>query len=135
MGRSRSARKIALRVAMGWAMSTDIAAIAPRLDPLIRRLATNHDGERLATVAAIERVLRAHGLDWHHFADVVGDGIAARHLLSGDTGRIFFCLAHAALLSDWERDFCRSLLGFRRLSPKQLAVLDRLVTKVQEAGR
>jgi hypothetical protein len=112
-----------------------LAEIAPRLDPLIRRLATDHDGERLATVAAIERTLRAHGLDWHHLADLVGDGLAARELLQGDTARILYCLAHAPLLTDWERDFCRSLLGFRRLSEKQIAVLDRLVAKVQEGGR
>lgn len=134
MGCSQTATKIELPAA-GLAMSGDLATIAPRLDPLIRRLATNHDGERLATVAAIERVLRAHGLDWHHLADLLRDGLAHRHLLTGDTGRIFFCLAHAALLSDWERDFCRSLLGFRRLSQKQVAVLDRLVTKVHEGGR
>lgn len=115
-------------------MSGDLATIAPRLDPLIRRLASDFDGERLAAVAAIERLLRAHGRDWHYLADLVGDGLAYRELLTGDTGRIFYCLAHAPLLSEWERGFCASLLGFKRLSPKQLAVLDRLVARVREGA-
>jgi hypothetical protein len=34
-------------------------ALAPKVDPLIRRLSTNHDGERLAVVAALDRVLTA----------------------------------------------------------------------------
>lgn len=111
-----------------------IVHLVPRLDALIRRLATDHDGERLATVAAIERVLRSHALGWHDLADLLGDGLAHRELLTGDTGRIFYCLAHAPLLTDWERDFCRSLLGFRRLSEKQVGVLNRLVAKVQEGA-
>jgi hypothetical protein len=31
------------------------------LDPLIRQLATTHEGEHLATVAALDRVLAASG--------------------------------------------------------------------------
>lgn len=115
-------------------MTAALATVAQRLDPLIRRLATNHDGERLATVAAIERVLRANDLGWHDLADLVGDGIAHRDLFAGESGRIFYCLAHAQLLSDWERGFCGSLLGFKRLSPKQLAHLDRIVARVREGA-
>lgn len=143
MGEEREATKIhspsagklaADRRAGATDVSGALAALAQRLDPLIRRLSSDHEGERLATVAAIERVLRAHGLDFHDLAGVVGDGIAHRELMTGDTGRIFYCLAHAPLLSDWERGFCGSLLGFRRLSPKQLAHLDRIVARLQEGG-
>lgn len=45
-----------------------LAPVAPRLAKLIPRLATDHDGEVVATVRAIERTLRAAGLDFHTFA-------------------------------------------------------------------
>jgi hypothetical protein len=45
--------------------------IADMLGKLVPRLATTHDGERLATVAAIDRTLRSAGLDWHHLAKAV----------------------------------------------------------------
>src|SRR5512147_910188 len=56
----------------------DLASLAPRLDPLIRRLATNHDGERLATVAALERTLATAKADFHDLAEVIGAGIKPR---------------------------------------------------------
>lgn len=109
--------------------------LAGKLDALIRRLSTDHDGERLATIAAIERLLAGRGLRFHDLADLVGDGIAHRELLASDTGRILFCLSHAPLLNAWELRFCRSLLGFPRLSEKQAAALDRIVVRVQESER
>jgi DNA-binding cell septation regulator SpoVG len=48
----------------------DLTAIAPRLDPLIRRLGTNHDGERLATDAALERTLATAKADFHDSLEV-----------------------------------------------------------------
>jgi hypothetical protein len=109
--------------------------LADKLDALIRRLSTDHEGERLATLAAIERLLAGRGLRFHDLADLVGDGIAHRELLQGDIGRVLFCLSHAALLTDWEIKFCRSLLRFSHLSPKQTALLDRLVRRVREGER
>lgn len=38
-----------------------------KLTKLLPRLASSFDGERTATLAAIERVLTAEGLDWHDF--------------------------------------------------------------------
>lgn len=45
--------------------------IAPMLRKLIPRLGSDQPGEILATVAAIERVLRAAGCDWHDLADAL----------------------------------------------------------------
>lgn len=42
-----------------------------KLARLIPRLGTTFDGERLATVAAIERTLRNAGLDWHALAAAI----------------------------------------------------------------
>jgi hypothetical protein len=40
-------------------VSRTVAALLPRIAPIIARLSSNHDGERLACVAAIERLLLA----------------------------------------------------------------------------
>jgi hypothetical protein len=41
--------------------------VREKLSKLLPRLATSFDGERVAVLSAIERVLVASGLDWHHF--------------------------------------------------------------------
>jgi len=42
-----------------------------RLAKLVPRLASSFEGERVATVAAIERVLESDGLDWHDLTAVI----------------------------------------------------------------
>ncbi|MGU3387227.1 hypothetical protein ACLBYG_22145 [Methylobacterium sp. D53M] len=44
------------------------ADLAEKLSKLIPRLATDQDGEKVATVHAIQRVLNAAGLDFHDLA-------------------------------------------------------------------
>ena len=44
------------------------ATIAQTIGKLIPRLASNHDGEVVATARAIERLLKAGGRDWHDLA-------------------------------------------------------------------
>jgi hypothetical protein len=48
-----------------------LATIAPKISKLIPRLATDHDGEVLATVAAIRRTLESAGLDLHALAEAL----------------------------------------------------------------
>jgi hypothetical protein len=48
---------------------SDLAVVAPRLGQLIRLLASDKDGEVLATVYALRRVLSNAGLDLHDLAD------------------------------------------------------------------
>jgi hypothetical protein len=45
-----------------------LSPVAPRIAKLIPRLATNHDGEVVTTVRAIERTLKTSGLDFHDLA-------------------------------------------------------------------
>lgn len=47
---------------------TALAPALPMLSKLIPRLATDHDGEVVATVRAIQRTLKAAGLDFHDLA-------------------------------------------------------------------
>jgi hypothetical protein len=46
-----------------------LATIAPKLDPLIRRLASDRDGEIIACVHTIGRQLKRAGATWHNLAD------------------------------------------------------------------
>ncbi len=50
---------------------TTLAPVAPKLQKLIPRLASPHDGEVVATVRAIERTLRSAGLDLHALAESI----------------------------------------------------------------
>lgn len=48
-----------------------LAPIAPKLGPIICRLSTPHDGEKLACLAAIERLLAKEGLTFIDLADAL----------------------------------------------------------------
>jgi hypothetical protein len=50
---------------------TDLTPIAPKLAKLLPRLATDAEGEVVATVAAIRRTLAGHGADLHDLAAAV----------------------------------------------------------------
>ena len=47
----------------------NISPIIARLDPLIRRLGSNHDGEVVNCVRIIEQQLDKAGATWHDLAD------------------------------------------------------------------
>lgn len=49
-----------------------IATVAPKISKLIPRLASEHDGEVLATVSALRRTLEAAGLDLLDLAKALG---------------------------------------------------------------
>jgi hypothetical protein len=94
-------------------------------------LASDHEGEVLATVAAIKRVLSSDGRDLHDLADAI-----ARPLPTPPSSppapqpsawrRQAEQLLQHRDLTAWERKFLRSLLSFKVTSAKQLAVLRRI---------
>jgi hypothetical protein len=49
--------------------------------------------------------------------------------------KIDLCCSHASHCTQWERDFLVSIAPRRRLSEKQVAVIDRIVTKVGRLAR
>lgn len=99
-------------------------------------------GEVIAAAAAGTRLLQAAGLRW---ADVVLPAQPPtrtpppprppRPPPPSHSALAAACLAqaHRVPLTAWERQFLASLLKFTRLSPKQTAVLDRLVARVRAA--
>jgi hypothetical protein len=115
-------------------MTTALAAIAPTLDKLIRRLGSNHDGERLATVAAIERVLKTNGADWHDLAGHLITPITEPRTEAVDDWRTMrrFCANADALLSAREKEFITDLKRWRgELTPKQRDWLTSIFKRLQ----
>jgi hypothetical protein len=117
-------------------MPADLAALAPKLDPLIRRLASNFDGEKLTSLLALERVLAAHGASFNDLADNVVAGAKPPRVIvvkrdAPPRRRSLLALAEGLLdhagLSRWESGFVESLHARlqdgRRLSAKQRALL------------
>lgn len=94
---------------------------------------SSFDGERANAARMADELIRAHGLTW---ADVLQ---APRPLHRGtDREAAIRCLACPQVLSDWETNFLRSLLGRRRgLTRKQSKILDEIYEKVSayEAAR
>jgi hypothetical protein len=134
---------------------------AERLAKLIRMLGSDRDGEVIAAVAAIRRLLEAQGLDLHDLADVVmgkqerrpnredlgsayqegyrdgvrqANGDAADDVLSWRE-MASFCRARLNRLEDREADFIEQISGSiaRGLEPseKQARWLDYLYTRLK----
>ena len=117
-------------------MNSALTAVASTLDKLIRRLGSSHDGERLATVHAIERVLKTAGRNWHDLAEA----IIAPPLTPGEPGGgdwktlVRFCAARTRFLNNRERDFVDTLAHYySEPSAKQLKWLRALAARL--AGR
>jgi hypothetical protein len=53
------------------------AAVREKLGKLLPMLSSNHNGERVGAVAAIERVLRSNGFDWHDLTGLITSPPAA----------------------------------------------------------
>lgn len=92
------------------------ATIAQTIGKLIPRLASNHDGEVVATARAIERLLKAGGRDWHDLAASV-----CVVPVSDWRREAAFCADHASELNDREWDFIATLVRRSEIpTPKQL---------------
>jgi hypothetical protein len=50
-----------------------------------------------------------------------------------DDERLLACFDHFGLLTEWEQQFCQSLIRFQRLSEKQSKILERIYQKVKHA--
>jgi hypothetical protein len=101
---------------------------------LIRRLATDFDGEVVATVRAIDRKLRAAGCDWHDLARVA-TAQAHQEELEGWHDMVRFCERKAERLRDREREFIGSLNKRRGdLTEKQMNWLKDIVARLKGRG-
>jgi hypothetical protein len=113
-------------------------AARQRLARLLGMLGSDHDGEVLNAARLADRLVRSAGATWH---DVVRppampaptDDDPLRRFPSCVAACIFV-LKRRDLLTEWERAFVPSVAECRRPSPKQNAVLRKLVLRAMAAG-
>jgi hypothetical protein len=102
--------------------------VAPLISKLIPRLASQYDGEVVATARAIERTLKAAGRDWHDLA-------AAIQPLPTDWRSLArFCAGQQQRLRPRELDFIVSISRQNRLSEKQQRWLQDIASRVRAAA-
>ena len=116
-----------------------VAPVAARLDPLIRRLASDRDGEVIACVRAISRQLEKAGLNFHDLADRLA---APERPAQSHESPVFFdyltavewlLATNAGELSDNDIRFVKSMRGILFSGPpkpKQAAWITGLVEKL-----
>jgi len=115
-------------------------ALASKLVKVLGMLGSAHDGEVAAAGRRADAMVKGAGLTW---GDVITPAApkpepqrqsrAPRRWRSptspSDTATL--CLLWPEVLTDWETNFCRSIVGRRRISAKQTVVLERLARKVE----
>jgi hypothetical protein len=107
-------------------------AISPMLCKLIPRLGSDHPGEVVATAAAIERVLRGAGQDWHALASVLAVTFDPVPDEADWRDIVALCAAHPTRLTKREWDFLRSLKDWRGdLTDRQKLWLDKIAARVR----
>jgi hypothetical protein len=117
-------------------------AFADKLVKVLGMLGSAYDGEVAAAGRRVHSMLQAEGLTWN---EVIVPAVPApqrqfrtprrwrRPTSPSDAAAL--CLQWPEVLTDWETDFCRSIVGRRRISAKQTVVLERLARKVEAFAR
>jgi hypothetical protein len=94
--------------------------VAPTIGKLVRLLGSNRDGEVVAAVRALRRVLDGAGLDLHDLAQVIEVGDVDDDDGDGWRGMATRCSASPDAMSAQEQAFISNILRWRgTLSPKQ----------------
>jgi hypothetical protein len=107
------------------------AATRRKLADLLPRLDSDQAGEVVATAAAIGRVLRSSGHDWHDLSALILSAPVPEGRPSDDTPDWQIMVETALRLqlwrSDWERDFLHGLQQWTgEPTEKQRVVLQRI---------
>jgi hypothetical protein len=114
-------------------------AFADKLVKVLGMLGSDHDGEVAAAGRRADAMIKGAGLSW---GDVIARATRRseqpqrrwrRTTSPSDTAAL--CLLWPEVLTDWETNFCRSIVGRRRISAKQTVVLERLARKVEAFAR
>lgn len=90
------------------------------------------DGERLAALSAVERLLGRYGLRLRDLPRLAAPAPALPEWVSRPRWRdvAAACQRRRESLTDWEAEFLRSLARFGSLTDRQHAVLDRIAARV-----
>jgi hypothetical protein len=117
--------------------------LASKLAKVLGMLGSDHDGEIAAAGRRANQMIRNAGLTW---PQVIGPP-APQQQPCGPPRRRWrrpaspsdaaaLCMQwRDEVLTDWEADFCRSIVGRYRISPKQTVVIERIARKVEAYAR
>jgi hypothetical protein len=108
-----------------------LATVAPKLSVMIARLASTHQGEQLAVIAAIGSTLRSAGADWNDLAGRLSAPSEPSH--EPDTVRdiAHWCLSRGGgTLSEREEQFLENMLEWREPSAAQRRWLSDIFAKL-----
>jgi hypothetical protein len=113
-----------------------LATIAPKLAKILPLLASDKDGEVIATARAIGRMLAGAQADWHDLVRVLTEPPAENYPDHGaDLPFVLRCLHRHPSLDAWESDFIASIARLqarkRSLSDKQRAAVLRIWERLQ----
>jgi hypothetical protein len=129
--RDTGSRPSTVYLAEGF-MSTLPVTLITSIGKMTPRFASDHDGEVVATVRAIERVLKSAGRDLHDLAACLG---APMQINGNDKSTIWWCFHRRDLLSPRDRQFTEGLADWHKpLSPKQQKWLGDIAAKLGEAA-
>ena len=116
--------------------------LATKLAKILGMLGSDHDGEVAAAGRRANALLKGAGLTWDQVLAPTVPRPEPPHqpprrwrrgVSPTDTAAL--CLLWPEVLTDWETNFCRSIVGRRRISAKQTVVLERLARKVEAFAR
>jgi len=114
-----------------------VSAAALDREKLVRvlgMLGSDHGGEVLAAARQAERLRQQARTTWHEVLQPALPGPTRHREVETAADAISYCLEFAEALTNWESNFVATLGGQRSpISPKQLAVLDQILTKARRA--
>lgn len=117
-----------------------------KLVKILRMFGSDHDGEVAAAARRAHQLLRARSLDWDDLIIQVGrqqqqqsrQQRTPEHDDNDEDSLIQKCAERERCLTNWENEFIQSIsssiLEWGQLTPKQKAVLDRIVNKLKLQG-
>jgi hypothetical protein len=118
-------------------MNTALATLRPKVGKLIRLLASDQDGEVVASARALHRTLRNAGLDFNDLGQMI-EAPTRPYQRTADPNSDWHAMARACAeyvheLSDRERSFVRSMTKWRgEPSEKQLDWLIAIFERIRE---
>lgn len=114
------------------------SALVDRLIKLCGMSGNEYEGERANAAALADRIVSDAGLTWVEVIKtsqldcLPNNGVQIWREPETLSEQTTTCLAWSECLSDYERDFCRSIAGKESLTQKQWALLERLTDKARE---
>lgn len=117
--------------------------LASKLAKVLGMLGSDHDGEIAAAGRRANMMIQKAGLTW---GDVISPPTAPKPEPPNRPPRRWrtprtpsdsaaLALMWGEVLTDWERDFCRSLVGRYRVSSRQAEILTQITDRIEAFAR